>query len=182
MNRVEKQQLKELFVSTALYYGQEVQDQALDLYVADLEDLPFADVSQALGELRRDTKTTRCPLPAAVRAKLNPEIDPEAHAALIANEIVHAIARVGPYQTPELSDEAMEIVRLEGGWQQVCTSVTNDSLNVCKAQWRGLAKSVIGGERSVQSLLTDQRRSGRGELTAIGANLPIPSDGDPEDF
>ncbi len=179
MTREEKQQLKELFVGTALYYGQEVHDQALELYVSDLEDLPFPEVAQGLKDLRREVKTTRCPLPAAIRAKLNPEIDPEAHAALIANEIVHAIGRVGPYQTPYLSDEAMEIVRLEGGWQRICETLTNENLGIFKAQWRGLAKSVIGGEKSVQARLADQRRSGCGELTALGATLQIADEGDP---
>jgi hypothetical protein len=174
MTREERQQLKALFVATSLYYGQEIHDQALELYVSDLEDLPFAGVTQAMKDLRREVKTTRCPLPAAIRAKLNPTVDPEAHAALISNEIVEAIGRVGPYYTPEFSPEAAEVVRLEGGWQRVCEVVTNDNLSIYKAQWRQLAKSVIGGERSVQRHVSDQRRSGGGELTAIGACIQAP--------
>lgn len=179
MTAAEQQKLKALFVAMSLYYGHEIPDAALGLYVADLDDLSFTDVDRVLSEIRRDPKTRKCPLPADVRARLTPEIDPEAHAALIANEIVYAIARIGPYQTPKLSDEAMEIVRLEGGWEQLCGAVTNDNLNICKAQWRGLAKAVMGGERSVQALLEDRRRSGRGELTALGANLQLPDAGDP---
>ncbi len=176
MTQEEKQNLKMLFVGMSLYYGQEVHDQALELYVSDLEDLPFPDVEGALRDLRREVKTTRCPLPAAVRAKLNPTIDPDAHAALIANEIVEAIGRVGPYRLPSLSGEALEVIRLEGGWQRLCEVVTNDNLSIYKAQWRQLAKAVMGGDRSVQARLADQRRSGDGDLTAIGECLSPPAD------
>lgn len=177
MIREEKQQLKELFVATALYYGQDLHNQALELYVSDLEDLPFAEVAQALKDLRREVRTTRCPLPAAIRAKLNPEVDPEARAALIANEIVEAIGRVGPYRLPEFSYEASEIVRLEGGWQRVCEVVTNDNLSIYKAQWRQLAKAVHAGERTPRR--RDELADRRGEgLEALGVSLPaMPTEG-----
>jgi hypothetical protein len=166
----EKQKLKALFVATSMYYGQEIPDPALKLYVADLEDLEFADVERALSELRRDPRATRCPLPAVIRARLNPEQDPDLRATYIANEIVEAIGRVGPYNSPGLSEEAMEVVRLEGGWQRVCQLVTNDNLSVFKAQWRQLAKAVRAEKGQRQDLLVEARRGG--DLTSMSSLLP----------
>jgi hypothetical protein len=178
MTRDEKQQLKALFVATGMYYGHQLHDQALELYVADLEDLPFPEVAQVLGELRRDPKIRRCPLPADVRSRLEPSNDPEAIAVAAAAEIVEAIGRVGPYRSPILSLIAGEVVRLEGGWQRVCEVVTNDNQSIYKAQWRELAKSILA--RSPGQMLEQiADRRDTVALKALGVNLPSlpPEDG-----
>lgn len=176
MTADEKQRLKALFVATGVYYGHEIPDQALRLYVTDLEDLPFAEVEHAIGSLRRDPKTQRCPLPAMIRARVQPELDSESQAVLVSSEIVEAIGRVGPYRIPELSPEAMEVIRLEGGWKRLCEVVTNDNLSFYKAQWRQLAKALRVGLRESATALPDRRSSG-GELTAIGELLPMRKEG-----
>lgn len=143
MSPEEKQQLKALFVANSLYFGQQIADQALKLYVEDMEDLPFSAVVEALKLIRRDPKTTRCPLPSVIRAKINPTFDPENQAVLIAAEIVEFISSCGPYQIPPLSEIARRVVQMEGGWIQVCEITTNDNLTALRAQWRGIARGLI---------------------------------------
>lgn len=63
-------ELKELLVNTALYYGHEIPDEVLLMYVADLRDIPLGRIARALVELRRDPKVTRCPLPAQIRDRV----------------------------------------------------------------------------------------------------------------
>lgn len=150
MTREESQKLKALFVAMSAYYGQRLPDDALALYVEDLADLPYEAVANALTELRRDPRITRCPLPAVVRDRIHPAGNPAAEAIVAANEIAGAIARIGPYRTPTLSSLAMDVIRLEGGWEQICEITTNDNLPTLKAQWRELARSLIETGRSAR--------------------------------
>lgn len=156
MSPDEQSQLKALYVATAMYFDQKLPDQVLSLYCEDLTDLPFAAVSKAIGEARRDPKTTRCPLPSAIRVRVHPESDAESEAVLIASNIIGAISRIGPYNTAaahrSLGPVAWRVVELEGGWEAVCENLTYDNMGTLKAQWRGLAKALIqrgiGAEQS----------------------------------
>jgi hypothetical protein len=143
----EKQKLKALYVGTALYYGQDIPDLALKLYVEDLQDLPIAEVERAMQEIRRDPKNNRCPLPATIRGRLQPSIAPELEAEHLVGLIVEAIRKVGPYRLPELPAVAMEVIRLEG-WEQICGAVTDGNLATYKAQWRRLATALLMKQRS----------------------------------
>lgn len=145
MSPVEIQQLKALIVATSLYYGQKIPDEVLGLYVEDLVDLPFAEVALAIKEARRDPKTTRFPLPAVLRVRVNPETDPETEAVEAVGRIVQAVTRIGPYDSSRarrvIGDLAWRVVELEGGWETVCEVLTYDNMGQLKAQWRNLAKA-----------------------------------------
>lgn len=143
MTDQELKQLKALLVVMGAYYGQELLDSVVTMYAEDLKDLSFEDVNRALTEYRRDPKNTRCPLPAMIRARIEPDSNPESEAIFISNLIVQAISRVGPYQLPDLPWVAKEIIKMEGGWENVCDLATNDNIGMLKAQWRGLAKTLI---------------------------------------
>lgn len=153
MSQDELRQLKALYVATALYFDQRLPDQVLALYCEDLADLPFTSVAKAIGDARRDPKTTRCPLPSVIRTRLQPESDPESEAILIASNIVGAVSRVGPYNTAaahrSLGPVAWQVVQMEGGWESVCQNLTYENMGMLKAQWRNLAKVLIQrGSRS----------------------------------
>jgi hypothetical protein len=165
MTEQEKQQLKVSYVKTALYYGQQIADVALQVYIEDLEDLPYLDVETALVEFRRDPRMKGYPLPAQIRAKLRPKMDPSQESELIASEILEAIGRVGPYRIPLLSPVARDLVRREGGWQHVCEMVTDESIPMFRAQWRRLAESLlIRGDRGESSTqLPEPPNGGNGE-------------------
>lgn len=150
MTQEETKQLKALYVATALYFDQKIPDPALALYCEDLVDLSFSDVSRAIGELRRDPRTTRCPLPSMIRARLTPESNPESEAIMVIGRIVQAIAKIGPYRTADAKHSigaiGWRVVQMDGGWEQVC-GYTTDALGIHKAQWRNMARALI--ERGV---------------------------------
>jgi hypothetical protein len=183
VNPTERQALKGIFVATALYFGQELPDAALKLYCEDLEDLPFTQVAEALKALRRDPKTTRCPLPSAIRAKLNPESNAESEAIVLASRIVGQITRLGPYQPAAarmaLGPVAWEVVQMEGGWESICQTLTFENMPILKAQWRNLAKALIergGHTPSVDRPAIPDKRSTTGltNLSDIFKGLPKP--------
>lgn len=143
MTQIEKQKLKALFVATAAYFGHEIPDSALVMYVEDLQDLPFEAVAAAMGEVRRDPKTTRCPLPAMIRARAMPQTDPEAEALEAVGRMVEAISRIGPYRVSDarnfIGELGWAVVTREGGWEQVCSVLTEENIGTLKAQWRQMA-------------------------------------------
>lgn len=146
MTHQEVQALKKLFVATALYYGHEIPDQALSLYVADLEDLPFDEISRAMHEIRRDPKTTRCPIPAQIRARSQSGSDPLSQAQIIAGRILESISRVGPYRTDEAREQigpiGWRVVELSGGWSVVC-DIQTDDIGTHRAQWNRIAHALL---------------------------------------
>ena len=182
MNPVERSQLLSLFVGMSAYYGQEIPDPALRLYVDDLDDLPFDRVAWALKELRRDPKTTRCPLPAVIRAKLNPEADPESEATLIASRIVGCVAKIGPYRSVEarmaLGPVGWAVIQMEGGWESVCENLTYDKMGTLKAQWRNLAKVLIdrGVSKFETTALEDKRSGGLSSLGDVLSRIEGPKE------
>lgn len=143
MSPAEQQQLKALIVATALYYGQEIPDPALKLYVEDLADLPFAVVAEAIKQVRRDPKTTRFPLPAVIRDKIAPAETDELQAMEAAARIPEAVSRFG-WNNPGparlfIGELGWVVVQRDGGWSNVCQVLNEDNLGTLKAQWRNLA-------------------------------------------
>ena len=80
---------------------------------------------------------------------------PEDKAREVAERILSAISRFG--QTTGSGESARkkladveeyigpigaEVVRLQGGWNQVCEITDNDNLATMKAQWRGSAENI----------------------------------------
>ncbi len=146
MTNQERQYLKEILVATALYYGQEVADPALQLFVEDLEDLPIKDVLCALKELRRDPKITRLPLPAVIRAKLQPPQTDDDESREAAARIIAAIAKFGwpnsGHARAYIGELGWAVVQRQGGWTTVCDMVDEGSLTSYQAQWRDLAGAI----------------------------------------
>jgi hypothetical protein len=147
VTEAEKQHLKKLLVGTAAYYGQSLRDDVLLLYVEDLTDLPFEAVCTALKEIRRDPKTTRCPLPAVIRNHITPAETDENKAIEAVSRIIDAVSRFG-WNNLEAAKEFIgelgwQIVTRDGGWQNVCESMNPDNLGVYRAQWKQLALTQI---------------------------------------
>lgn len=178
MTREEKAQLMLLISGTSAYYGQELRDDVLALYVEDLEDLSFAHVAAAIKAVRRDPKTTRFPLPALIRDKIAPQPTEENDAAEAAARIAGAVRRYGWTNSDRareyIGELGWRVVQLDGGWQNVCETLTEDNLGTYRAQWRGLALSVVrrvkAGQGEAPPALPEGPRQG-GELTSFGGLL-----------
>lgn len=95
MTQSEIQELKRALVATALYYGETIPDEALQLYAADLADLALPDLLAALTAYRRNPKSRRRPLPADLRALAAGEETPEGRAREIAARLHGALVRYG---------------------------------------------------------------------------------------
>jgi hypothetical protein len=179
MTHQEAQKLKALLVATAMYYNHPLPDEALKLYVEDLADLPFEEVAQAIGEIRRDPNNRRCPLPALVRARLRPAHDPETLAKMVAGKILEAIARIGPYRVAEAREHVGEVgwqvVEWSGGWENLC-QIGNDDLGMHRAQWRELAKAAAIEQRQATAPALAAPKNTAGALTQfdLGSLLPKP--------
>lgn len=119
------------------------------IYDQHLAPLGYPNVNRALDQIIVD-RSSRDPFPSVkeIRSLINPEADPDAESVYIANQVLEAIARCGPYQTPDLGEVGNELVRMEGGWLQICEMVTNDKIPTFKAQWRQLAKSLLLRKRN----------------------------------
>lgn len=147
MSPQEIRQLKALLVATSMYYGQEFRDEVINLFVEDLCDLPFESVVQAIKEARRDPRTTRFPLPAVIRGKIETGPSDEDQAIEAVSRIVAAVSRFG-WNNPDraklfIGGLGWRVVEMEGGWTTVCETLNNDNIGTLRAQWRGIAKSSI---------------------------------------
>jgi len=178
MTADEIKKLKALIVATSLYYGHRIPDEVLVLYVEDLADLDYPAVARAIGELRRDPRTTRFPLPALIRDRIQPADTSENEARDSAARIVAAVARYGwsnPMRAKEYVGElGWHVVERQGGWLNVCQMLTHDNVGFLQAQWR---EAAISAQRLARMGRLDQAPklpSSRGGLQAIGqASGPV---------
>lgn len=153
------QKIKALIAITSAYYAQPIANEVVQMYAEDLADLGFERVKAALLELRRDPAITRFPLPARIRAKLNPSVDDRQVALDLAKRITAAIVRHGytwtwnggfaPYETfdaavkGELGELAYEIIRRRGGWQKIHDEFFEGNEGTFTAQLRDHVEAVM---------------------------------------
>ena len=166
MNEIERRDLKALIIATSAYYGQQVRDDAIKLYVEDLADLEFSDVSRMIGELRRDPRTRGFPLPAVIRDRLRPAVSEDNLGREVAGRIISAVVRFGwcnPSQAREfIGDLGWRVLSdLQGGWRSFCETLNHDNVTTMQAQLR-------------EQVVTTIRLSRSGELNQPPA-LPAPA-------
>lgn len=147
MSPQEVKQLKAIYVSMAMYYGIELKDSVLTLYIQDLIDLEYADILKAIGLIRKDRAQKSIPRPADIRFLIKPDSDPETDAVEAAARILSAISRIGPYRSQDakqfIGSIGWHVVERDGGWESICASVNSDNIGTLRAQWRQLALSAI---------------------------------------
>lgn len=169
MTDQEQAHLKVLIVATSAYFGHQIPDNVLALYVEDLADLPFSEVVGAIKEVRRDPKTTRFPLPAIIRDRLQPAITDENEAIEATSRIISAVAKYG-WTNPDRAKEYIgelgwRCVGLEGGWQRVCETLKDGNLGTFRAQVKSIALTQV--KRS-QAGITDEAPSLPGPRSSGG--------------
>lgn len=122
--------------------------ETIGLYDQHLEPLGYERVCSALDRLILE-RDSRDPFPSIkdIRMVIDPELDPDQEAVVIASRISGAVARVGPYQVElakqMVGDVGWKIVQCEGGWENVCQTLTYENQSTLKAQWRNLAKTFL---------------------------------------
>lgn len=126
MNDQELKDLKKGIVLTAAYYGRELKPEVVSMMADDLNDLQFDLVSKAYAEYRRDPKNRTMPLPAHIRAIVQPVSTPEIEGREAAAKITQAIVKYGYSNGADarafLGERVWSVVESFGGWNFICTS------------------------------------------------------------
>lgn len=125
----------------------------IGLYAAALGPYGFDNAAMALTRLAVDCRPNYgFPTIRQLLEILDPKkfsvLDDENEASMAASLISGAVARLGYTARPEailerIGSLGVEVVRLNGGWAQVCHDLTDFNLSTMKAQWRREALAVI---------------------------------------
>lgn len=126
-----KSNLLETIALTFTYYnpGQVLPNPVVAMYGEDLADLPINECIRAYRNYRLNSKNTKFPLPAQIRAIVRPEeyISAEAQAREIAARICGAIPKYGWSNTAQarafIGEIGWRAVERQGGWQYLCENV-----------------------------------------------------------
>ena len=149
MNEVDLKTLKALIIKNSMFYRDPLPDEMVQMHAEDLSDLPIDKITAAYSALRRIPKTRSMPLPADVRALIEPSEPTTAadEARIIAAKIMSAVAKFGwPNQNEAkqfLGELCWEVVKLQGGWPRLCEALNEGNMGTSQAQLRDLATSVI---------------------------------------
>lgn len=140
--------------------------ETIELYDQHLAPLGYDRVCLALDRIIVE-RNSRDPFPSIKEIKMviDPELHPDQEAMIIASRIAGAVARIGPYQSDlakhMIGPIGWRIIQSEGGWENICQTLTYDNQSTLKAQWRNLAKTFIDrGESNVLSLPSPDKKVG----------------------
>lgn len=147
MNENQRKELAMVIVSTATYYGRQLEKPVVSMMVGDLQDLNFERVTSAYSEYRKDFKNNNFPLPAKIREMINPKQSKESMSNEAAGRIREAITKFGwcnQYEARAFVGElGWAVVERSGGWQYVCENHGKElNQTAFYAQSRDLAKSI----------------------------------------
>lgn len=156
MNHQERQMIKLAYSQLSAYYGRQLQDFVLEMYLQDLEGLSFEEIKNAMFLYRRNVKNKSFPLPNEIRAIINPKQDQDAEAKEAASRLISAIGKFGYTNNLEakkyIGDLGWRIVERWGGWKYLCENLgTTIDITTFQAQARDVAKATL--IRSEQNLL-----------------------------
>lgn len=149
MTQEERNELGKIIVTTAVYYGKDIDRAVLSMQVDDLADLPFASVRHAYTLYRRDPKNRSFPLPAQIRDLIQPTETSQAKAREIAAKIQSAVSKFGQFQGGDAKEfigpVGWEVVRSFGGWGFICHNLGKSALPVGSfyAQTRDLIEDIL---------------------------------------
>lgn len=144
MSENERKELGLLILSTATYYGRQIDKQVLTMMIDDLADLDFDMVCNSYANYRKTPKNKTFPLPSDIRELALPNFSNESIGRDTSARIIAAIPHYG-YNNGLLAKDYIgefgwELVKRLGGWAFLCqnlgVSINNSALS---AQIRELA-------------------------------------------
>lgn len=163
--------LAKAILLTAAYYGREISEAVLKMYLRDLSDLDETKCILAYDAWRKMPENRTFPLPAQIREMLNPTISltNEQKAADIAGRLVGAVSKFGYANAQEarefIGEVGWQIVELRGGWNFICRNLgVSLSPSTFEAQARKQiefslkSNQVFGSLESGQKKLDGQKR------------------------
>lgn len=133
----------------AEYYNKTLTETQLSMYVEDLMDLSPEDLVRACRMYRQDPKHEWFPLPNKIKAMLYLPDDQRARESVA--RILTAVSRIGPYNSRQaremIGELGWEVVKLQGGWEEICQTLSDENKGILQAQWRDLAISLVNRNR-----------------------------------
>lgn len=172
----DSEKLLALVVAVSKYYGSKLEDEVARLYASDLADLPFAQVDAAYATWRRNPTNNRAPLPAAIRAIVNPRPDDKSVAVDLAKRLGTLLSKHGAWWpktsttdggdkfigagkehptlraalVAEFGELGFELVERRGGWHRMHIEFIQSEPGVFNAQLRDHIQAVMDLSRSGQ--------------------------------
>lgn len=146
---IPEQMIKEGIILTAEYYQFPISENQIAMYYADLLDLDPREIMRAYQTYRKNPRNTKMPLPSAIRAIVNPEIDDDTFSVSTASKVLEAVARFGYTNPTEARDYVGELgwvaVKRFGGWTEICETLGTSKLPKAtfQAQIREIVKSEV---------------------------------------
>ena len=125
--------------------------QVIELYDRFLSPFGYAELCQALSQIVTN-RNSQDPFPSIreIRELIEPaqtQMDQEHTSTLIANKILQAVSRIGPYQgdlaRQSIGTIGWRIVESEGGWLNVCQGLTFENQHQSREGWRKLARYYL---------------------------------------
>ena len=116
----------------------------LKIYDMQLAPLGYDKVCGALDQIIGD-RNSRDPFPSVkeIKAILTPTINPEHDALEAVSRIIASVSNIGPYQVQKaretIGELGWEVVKAEGGWENVCQNLSEDNIGMLRAQWKNIA-------------------------------------------
>lgn len=146
MTNIEMASLRKTYVSLCMYYGRQLDDTAISMYVEDLSDLALADVETAILKYRRDPKNKTIPLPAHLRSLVGAGQTPRDLAEATLLRVMDAIKQFGWCNPNEaklfVGDIGWRVIAGMGGWRRLCED-PDFNIGVFRAQFINSAETLI---------------------------------------
>jgi len=147
MTAQEKAKLAQTIAATAYLYDRRLPTEAIEIMVEDLCDLPIDRVIAAFAQYRRTATYRAFPTPGQIRDLITPGTDDDSVARDAAAKIVTAVSTYGWNNATRarefMGELAWSVVVQQGGWVNICETLTHDNVGIMQAQWRDLAKSTV---------------------------------------
>lgn len=140
-----RDRIAQIISGLAIYYGIKLIPEQLDMFIEDLLDLSPDELTRAVYAYRNDPESRFFPRPAQLKALLKPSDDVQARD--VAARIATALGRFGGRDNLEkakafIGELGWQVVRMQGGWEELSSIPSMSELVNRQAQWRELAKSV----------------------------------------
>jgi hypothetical protein len=142
--------LNKLVLENLVFYDAPVNEQKVKMFAAELADLPIERLAQAFAAFRQEKGRRQMPMPADLRARVQPtSVSDESIAIEAVSRVVTAISKFGPYRQADAKEYVGElgwaVVHRQGGWQEVCQV---EIVGVFQSQALKVARAVLEQSRA----------------------------------
>jgi hypothetical protein len=153
---IQRSDIRHAMLGLSKIYKEELTKELIEIWETVLDELTETEIKSAVRQYILNPKNVFFPKPGQIYGLVRIENTDE-EAIFIANQIVGAISRIGPYRSEDaktyLGEIGWAVVCLRGGWQEVCNVESNDQIGILTAQLRDATKGIIGRKKRGEELV-----------------------------